>query len=256
MSQELAKTDSTALTDPSRVGVVEGFDDWSAEDVSIPILNLLQSSSELVKKGMGKLGDFIDPVSGMNLGPKIEVILLRMRNGAIYFDRKKNPKSFVCRSVNQVVSLNGDSCAQCPYDANFNKWHGDEPPKCSACKEFLCVLASSVPDKTPYPIWLSFRKTSFGAGKNLANKSFSLSQRTKLPIYGQVWVISSKEEANAKGDFMNYVIEQGRQLSAEELEVARGFWTAVKDWDIKNSAMAVETVEHAETADGTIVKDV
>lgn len=236
--------------------VIEGFDDWTADDITIPILTLLQSSSDAVKKGRARVGEFQDPVSGELLGPSVEVILLRMRNGAIYFDKKVNPKSFVCRSVNQVTSINGDRCDQCPYDAHFNKWVGDQPPKCSASKEFLAVMASSLEDGVPYPIWLSFRKTSLPVAKALANKAYGISKRTKLPLFGHTWKISSKEESNPKGDFINYVVDVGRPLKPEEMEVARGFWAMVKDWDIGNKAMASESAEPGEPVVGEIVKDV
>ncbi len=235
---------------------IEGFDDWTADDITIPILTLVQAGSEAVKKQLARIGDFQDPASGEVFGPSVEVILLRMRNGAIYFDKKQNAKSFVCRSVNQITSINGDHCNQCPYDAHFNKWVGNQPPKCASTKEFLCVLASSLTDGVPYPVWLSFRKTSMGVAKSLSNKAYSLSKRTKLPLFGHVWKITSREEANPKGDFMNYVVEPSRSLNPEELEVARGFWGMVKDWDIANKALSNEADEHADGNVVEIVKEV
>ncbi len=251
----LIKKENTEIATPIHSAPLEGFEDYTAEDISIPIITLLQSSSEMVKKGLAKLGDFQDSVSGMILGNKIEVIILRIRNGAIYFDRKKNPKSFVCRSINQINNLNGDLCAKCPHDANFNQWIDGQPPKCAASKEFLCVLASSVETGNPYPVWLSFKKTSYGIGKQLASKNHALCHRLGVPAYGHTWVISSKEEANSKGDFMNYVLEAGRQLNDQERATARNFWLMVKDLDMLQSPLIADPVEAIEV-DSDIVQDV
>lgn len=222
--------------------IMEALKDWGMDDLQLPILKLIQSNSDAFKKGLAKLGEFQDPVTGEILGNQVELVFLGPpKNGAVYFDKKKGP-GLICKSMDGVRSINGDLCTECPFGVfHSGEWRlGEggvkEPPKCSKSKEFLAVLRSSLKTGLPYPILLSFIKTSYGAGKSLANKLRSNLTFKQMMYYEYSLKIGSKPKENNKGDFLIYKIEDGDQLSSEEIELAKGFYNMMKNIDFREKA--------------------
>lgn len=226
--------------------IMEALKDWTMDDMQLPILKLIQSNSEAFKKGIAKLGDFQDPVTGEILGNQVEVVIMGPpKNGAVYFDKKKG-SGMICKSMDQVKSINGALCTECPFGVyHSGEWKtGDggvkEAPKCSKSKEFLAVLRSSLKTGLPYPILLSFIKTSYGIGKSLANKVRSNLTFRQAMYYEFSYVIGSKEKGNNKGDFLIYTIQDGTKLEGEEREVSKRFYEMVKNFDFRSKAQEVQ----------------
>lgn len=203
-----------------------GFDNFKMEDLIIPRVRLLQGLSKAVSDGEGKMGQFQDSLTGELVGDSLELVLLGMKNGAVYF---KTGKGMICKSNDGIISVKGDVCRQCPYKDEFGnseywgKFHEDgSPPGCSGTKEFITLKKDSV-GSMPYPMLLSFLKTSYGLGKRLA----SMARLSGEDIFARSYVIGSEKVQNDKGTFSKFTIKQGEKLTEDELKIAEKWYELI-----------------------------
>ncbi len=191
----------------------KGFDDFDMEDLIVPRIRLLQSLSDAVQKNQGKIGEFQDSLSEETLGSSLEIVLLNFKNGAIYFKQGEGMK---CKSNDGIFNMQGVKCTSCPYGEYYGKFHEDgTPPGCSASKEFLVVRRESLKTQ-PYPMLLSFIKTSLKMGKKL----ISMARLTGQDIFAHAYTVTSVADQRPKGKFANYEIRPAGKLTPEELAVA------------------------------------
>lgn len=204
-----------------------GFDNFEMKDLIVPRLRLLQMTSKAVsKQKIGMMGQFQDSLSEEILGERVEVVLLGLKNGAVYF--KDN--QFLCKSEDGITSVSGDKCEECPFGEYWGKFKenkdGDDvPPGCSGTKEFMALIRSSLQNDMPQPILVSFMKTSYGLGKRLA----SMARLTGKDIFASAYVLGSEETENKKGVFARFTIKPNGLLTAEEFAVAERWYYLLVD---------------------------
>ena len=197
----------------TQVVAPKGFDNFDMDDLIVPRVRLLQALSEAVSAGSGRPGEFQDSLTGETIGTSLEVVLLNYKNGAVYF---KAGEGMVCKSNDGINNTKGQPCNACPFNEFWGAFHEDgTPPACSGSKEFLIVKRESLKE-TPYPMLLSFIKSSYPMGKKL----ISMARLTGEDIYARSYVISSKQTKNNKGTFSVMEIKPGAKLSQEEVSKA------------------------------------
>lgn len=224
MTKQIAKKESNAIATQSQA---KGFENFTSEDLVIPRLRLLQGLSKAVTDGVGKMGLYQDSLTEEVLGEKVEVVLLGMKNGAVYF---KQGEGMVCKSNDGITSINGDTCSQCPFNEYWKNWKEDgTPPACSATKEFMSVTKSTVGGAESRPLMVTFMKTSYGLGKKLA----TMARLANRDIFFRSYVLGSEKESNAKGTFAKMTVGLGTALTPEELQSAEGWYDMLNTANVK-----------------------
>ena len=199
-------------------GTARGFDNFKSEDLIVPRLRLLQGLSKAVTEGKGKLGEFQDSLTEENLGDQVEIVLMGLKNGAVYFVSGEGMK---CKSENGVTSKNGDACVTCPYGEYWGKFHEDgTPPGCAGTKEFIAVTRKTLQGEENRPMLVSFLKTSYGLGKRLA----SMARLTGKDIFSRSYILKSDKTQNKKGTFAIFNLGVGTDLSSSEFKAAEGWF--------------------------------
>lgn len=221
---QVATTQETAVDVPRKAP--RGFENFEMKDIILPRFRLIQTSSKSFKAGEAKAGDIQDSLTGEILGRSLELVFMGMKNGAVFF---RPGEGMVCKSENGITSIKGDVCADCP----FGEYHAEfkpngEPPKCSSTKEFMAMRRDTLLTQ-PYPMLVSFMRTSYKAGKQLA----SMMRLSGEDIFARGYVLSSKTEANKKGDFESLTVKQSSKLNQEELAVAEHWFEVLKSVNVK-----------------------
>jgi len=216
MSKQLAQKQETALAAPAHKP--RGFDNFTTDDIVIPRLRLLQALSGAVSDGKGVVGDFQDSLTEENLGTSIEVVLLGMKNGAVYF---QVGKGMVCKSNDGITSMNGDACIKCPFNEYHGRFHEDgTPPKCSSSKEFMAVTRATTQGKETRPLAVSFIKSSYPVGKKIA----TMARLSNEDIFAWSYIVSSVKTKNEKGAYAKMDVKKGEHLSKEEMVEAERWY--------------------------------
>lgn len=222
----MAKGKEMAVPQQQQMAVMgstaRGFENFKSEDLIIPRLRLLQGLSEAVTSGDGKMGQFQDSLNGEILGDSIEVVLLGLKNGAVYFEQGVGMQ---CKSLDGISNMEGVKCTDCPYNQYYGKrWAKDEdPPKCSATKEFICVTRATLNGQEQRPIVVSFLKTSYKQGRKLA----SIARLSGRDIFAGAYVITSQMMKNAKGTFAIMDVKQNGWLTPEEFKAAEAWYQTI-----------------------------
>ena len=242
MSKQIATKQETAMA-PVSGTVARGFENFKTEDLIIPRLRLLQGLSQAVIDGVGKMGQFQDSLSGEIIGDSIEVVLLGMRNGAVYFEAGEGMR---CKSNDGIANMEGVRCVDCPYGEYHSRpWGKDaSPPKCSSTKEFICITRATAQGKEHKPIVVSFLKTSYKMGRKLA----SIARLTGRDIFADAYVVSSSTMKGPKGTYSVLEVKQNGWLTAEEFKSAEGWYK-----NIGASNVIVHEASEQEVVDDDIV---
>lgn len=242
-TEKVEKKETTAMvvkekTSMSIVNADMGFENFTADDMVIPRLRLLQPMSDSVVAGDAKPGEFQDSLTLDNLGTQVEVVLLKMQNGAVMFaDKDSGEEGVVCRSMNGIESMDGNKCSDCPYgEYHLKDWNGENPPKCSTTKDFTVVTRKSLSGEENRPMMLTFRRTSFKTGKSLA----TMAMFTGKHISATPYIMYSEKGKSAKG--AHFVIKAKKSptpLTEDEVQSALNWARVVRMADVK----VHETVE-------------
>lgn len=226
------REETQAVTKPKEKAVIlnkkpKGFENFEIKDLVIPRIRLLQGLSKAVTDGVGKLGHFQDSLTNEVLGDAIEIVLIGMKNGAVYF---KPGKGMVCKSDDGIVSVEGAQCAECPYGEYWGKFKPNkQPPACSGAKEFVVLKRSSIKEN-PYPMLLSFIKTSYGMGKRLA----SMARLSGEDLFARSYTIGSEKVQNDRGTFSKFTIRQNGRLGSDELGIVETWFEMMQKINVRS----------------------
>jgi len=224
MTKAITKQETTAIATPSHAPL--GFDDIDMDDLIIPRLRLLQALSEAVTSEKGKSGQFQNSLTEEVFDGPLEFIPLMFKNGAVYFQPGEGLK---CKSVDGVTSINGDRCAECPFNEYWKKWKDDKPPQCAGTKEFTIAQRSTITDAAPNIMVLTFMKTSFGLGKKL----ISMARLTGQDLFANSYSLESIKTKNDKGTFFNFGLAKGNPLDQKEYDAAMHWYKTLNQMEVK-----------------------
>jgi hypothetical protein len=185
-----------------------GFIEVRQELMSIPRLQLGQAMSDTVQAGLGKVGEFVSKVKGKNYGSSVKIIPILVSESAALME--KGTKKLICKSNDTKTNTNGVPCVKCPHKQYWGNWDNGSP-ECKTSIDVVCI----VEDEFDMPQILSFRKTSFKAGKALLN--LTKYDKYKVPFGSQYTI---KSAVSTKDDHKFYVIEDSmtkEQLTEQQL---------------------------------------
>jgi len=216
MSNELQEVTNNE-TMPSFLNdyVGKGHEDVNVNELKLPYLSLAQGSTDAVKKGLVKYGEFFDSITSEVLGKEVTIVVIKMEQDWIKFPskqekeeaRKANKTAFIKRSKDGITWDNGEKLTEDDY---------------KKCKEyvFFCVVRDNL---KPLPYIISMKSTSSRSGKHLMNMiGHNMKSSFKgEPIFARAYKLSSKELEGDNGAYLVYNNAQPMGwASQDEVEIA------------------------------------
>ncbi len=236
MTKEIAKKETNALTTPTN-NAAWGAENVDASDVVIPKLLLMQGQSEFVAEGKARLGDIVRSTTGEVLGNAKEgVQVIPLMTFKTWTILEKVGGRFEFRSVEPITA---DNCnAPLEWVVEGAPWRRDR------CLNFYVLLPSDIkreaaalenlnktgafpdPKDALLPCVLSFRRTSYSAGKTLSTH-FLQAQSFNRPPAVSTFMLTSKMEKNDQGTFYVFEIANAGMTSPEDLNVCKRWYETI-----------------------------
>jgi len=236
-SKEVAKKESTEVADPMQRAI--GTEGVHSEDVTLPRLRLIQSTSKEAEEGNTKPGMIKHSITEEEY-EKLEVILVTISKNRVMFDPENRRGGPVCRSFDMLHGSGcecgcEDNCKTCAYSKGF-------PSQCNIIYNYPCALVDTV-GKEMLPTLLSFMKSSVPVAQKI-NASV-IGKVPAQPFWNYVWEIGSIKKDYKKGrSAFVYTAKVSRETTAEEKKWAEMMYTTFfKDVELAQQRMAPELGE-------------
>lgn len=225
-----------------------------SSNVVIPKLLLMQALSDFVVDGKAVAGEFVRSSNIEKLGAKekgVEIIPLTFTNTWIIKEKVGNKYEF--RGIEPMTAANQDL----PWDfkQNGTDWKRVKsinlyallPADIHAEQAEMAKAANGEdadPDKALIPVVLSFRSTSFPAGKDVVTH-FAKAKKFKLPGYVSVLKVTARHEKNDQGAY--FVMETAScGKTPKEFHETCEYWKKI----ISAGKTQVDTSDETETVGG------
>lgn len=242
MSKEIAKKETAALSTSvnSNAWGSEGID---ASDVVIPKLLLMQGLSEFVAAGEAKSGDIARSTTGEVLGgvnKGVEIIpFMTFKTWKL---EENTGSKFEYRGVEPITAENANE----PLEWNVNGKHWRR----NRCLNFYVLLPVDIakeaaamkkletsgdlpdPGDALLPCVLTFQRTSYGAGKDLATH-FMKAAHFGVPPAVSKFKLTSKLEKNEKGTFSIFEVEASGKSTTEEIAACKKWYETISQTKVK-----------------------
>lgn len=207
------------LTEPG--GFVPGTEEESPDDVAMPRLRLLQSTSTEVQEGDSKPGTIRHSLSGEEF-EKLEIIPLFLRKSRIHFDPENIKGAPICFAPDAKQSRSGSFClTECPHD-DAHLWRDNEPPRCDLVKSFPCLLLKDGKLEGDFAS-ASFVKSSTAASQKL----IYLRWKSGKPYWYYVYELITRPKTFTKGMAYIFDIRQVRETKVQERKAAEAIFNSI-----------------------------
>jgi hypothetical protein len=223
----------------------------SIGDLSIPKIHCMQSTSDMVGEGLAKPGQFVNSMTKEVIGEydkPVEIIPLFANKTWVYYDMTSGQPKFM--RIEAMTPQN----EHLPWDdvENGVKIRRD------AALNFFVLRATEAEDDECFPYVISFKRTSYQAGKALATHLLKLKMFRK-PVFSKSVILSSRKEKKDTNTYAVMGIAIGKPTS-DKAQAAAQLWLEmlqkgaykVDDSDVKDDAKAAApkmTVVGAEKSD-------
>jgi len=220
----------TAPTQP------ENSFDIGANDISVPVVLLMQSISKAVKDRKAFAGDLYDSLDEVVIPKPLEFLPVGMYKTIITYEDSIKVRTEPW-SHNFEMSLQKEGYFQKePIIKN-----GVRIAK-SVALNYYAILIKDIVDMTPFPKVLRFVRTSSRAGKNLSTHILKLEDFGAKP-WAKVFILDTEEESGDKGEYSVLKVSMGRKAADFEMKIAEKWFNRLKG--------ATVTVHEAEEVDET-----
>lgn len=213
---------------------VPGTEEEAPDDVAMPRLRLLQSTSTEVQESESQPGKLRHSLSGEEWD-KVEVIPLCLRKSRIHFDPENIKGAPICFAPDAVTSRSGHRCLTgCPHE-NAHLWANNDPPRCDIVKSFPCLILVNGKLRGDFAS-LAFVRSSIPASQKL----IYLRWKSGKPYWNFVYEIFTKQKTFQKGMAYIFDIRQVRETKPQERQAAAEIFNSIR----------VKPVAEAEVAGG------
>lgn len=206
-------------------GLMPMDDQTDVRDIILPKILVMQGLSELVADGKALMGELRDSLDGKLLAAKdgkLEVIPFHSSKSWIIFEEHKGKLEY-----KKTVPWSAQN-ADWEWTANVDGVN----VRRDQCLNFYCLVASEIKEESFMPYMLSFRRTSYKAGKKLVTAKEKL-KMFKRPLASKVFELSAMKTENDLGTFYVFDIAQSRDTSGEELEAVKAWFDMVQTANVK-----------------------
>lgn len=246
---------TTALT-PKQASNIAAMQNTQAQEVlqssiSAPRIHLMQGLSEFVSEGKAHVGDIVRLPGGQILAKKggfIDVIPLALSESWLLEEKVGDKYEYRKREARNVAN---DS-----LDWDFT--HNGTPWRRSKVQEYIVLLPGDIereikaleavkkggfadPEDALVPCVLTFQRTNFNAGKEIAT-FFAKAKHFKSPLYYSIFRVASTTTTNTKGTYSTYTVTKGEKTPEK-------YHTVCATWQSMFKQGAVEVTEVAPEQD-------
>lgn len=217
-----------------------------ATDLTIPVLLLMQNTSEAVGDGHAKLGDIMNSQAEEVVGSPekpLEVIPLKMYKTLRIYNTAENPPKFV-REEPYEANVNG----RLPFEGLETDPVTEEtfPVKRYLNFNFFVLLKAEIESDQDFPAIVRFKSTSMPAGRQLATQLFKMAALRQLP-YSQTVKITVGKEKKGSNTYAVFGIGKGQKATDKEK-------AAAEKWLAMLSSVSYRVDEKEETEAETAAK--
>lgn len=229
MSTEVSKVQETGLAVADQLPM----DEILKGDVLIPKLLLMQGLSDLVADRKAQQGDIVRSTSAEKVGDPdkaVEFIPLVLKNEWTLMEEINGKYEY--RSTEPRTSKNEDQPWE--FTQNGAPWKRVKVITCFAlllddvnaeAKEIeKFKKTGEMPDlnKTLLPVAISFRSTSYVAGKGVSTHFAKAAAMTRFGVKPHAFslMLSCKQEKNDKGNYFVFGVSQGKKVDAAAFDIA------------------------------------
>jgi len=226
-----AVTVKEASTAPALLNsMLEGGDAAiDVRDLLLPRILLMQGLSKLVAEDKAKMGEFRDSLEAKLLGGKdkpLEFIPFYSNKTWVIFTMDGGKMSY-----SSTVPMTADNAGWDREDTV--QIDGKKVPvKRYAAINYFVLLPSDIAGGEPFPLVLSFRSTSYVAGRKLETHKAKY-QRIKKPICWKTFLLTTTLQENEKGRFFVMDVAPERVTTDEELEEVATWYQVIKQANVR-----------------------
>jgi len=206
-----------------------GSEEITNDDILIPKMLIMQPMSDLVTSQKAMMGDIVESIEGTKLGSTTQ------------------PVDFIAFHVfKQWLVFENDEYKQTvPFTAENMHWPleevvGGKVIKRDKSLNYYCLRPSEIACEVAFPYVLSFRRTSFFAGKKLATQYAKLRAFNKPPA-SKVMKVFTVKQTNDKGTFFTFDVGAVRDTTEKEMQACLMWNRALTS--AKNVVIVEEPVE-------------
>ena len=236
MTKEIAKKETTAIAKPmeNHAWGAEGAD---AADVLIPKLLLMQGQSEFVSEGKAKAGDIVRSTTGEILGGTAKgVEIIPFLTFKTWILSENTGSKFEYRGV---AAYTADNCNDpLEWKDSGRVWRRDR------CLNFYVLLPADVqreidalnnlnktgefpdPKDALVPCVLSFRRTSYGAGRVLSDHFVRAASFGRPPCVSK-FTLNSKIEKNDQGTYYINTVEAAGMSTETQIQTCKKWYDII-----------------------------
>jgi hypothetical protein len=194
-----------------------GFEGWSAKDVVVPVLKLVQPTSRLDITP----GKFVD-MQTFETFNELYAVFVKASFGRVYFEND----SLLCKSYDRIVPASTITAppSQSCKDCQFAKWIGEVPP---ACKETLNTVLFTVNLRDgEFQLGFPYLWSVHGSNLKPLKSVLSVFVVRKMPLWSKVVKMVPVKVDGVKGKYYIVKYEIAGDVPAESQrgisEFARG----------------------------------
>jgi hypothetical protein len=222
-AREAEEADETSPVEPEMPASTEYVNrahTLDQSDLAMPRIMMAQAMSKAVQSDEVEKGNWYLYPDNMQLGEKIDVVLLNMFKSLLYFEPGQG---LLCRSFDLVqgVGTPGIECDKCPLQKWLPKEEGGGPPKCRLAYNYTAMVVGSDINDESSPLMgvLSLSSMSAPTGK-LINTLKSTRNGIDGPWYPFRFRLGLKKTENKKGTFYVATASFVEKIDGELLEQA------------------------------------
>lgn len=233
MTNEVMKAETTAVS--TSVAAPANTFNLRAEDLLIPKVLLMQAISKAVKDRKAHAGDFYHSLDEVVIDKPIEFLAIGMFRQIVTYENKlkvkSEPWSF---ELEQQLLKEGFFQKDPVIKAGVTVTK-------SVSQNYYIILTKDIEDMTPFPMVVTFVKTSFKAGKQLATHIYRLEEFGAKP-WAKTFKLGVAEEKGDNGEYFVFNVLPGQKATEQQIAVAEKWANRLKS--------AVATVHDAEDEAG------
>ena len=250
-NKEVAKKETTAVA----VQPSTPQETVLRSDVIIPKVLLMQGLSEMVTERKAMMGDMVRSTTGEKLGDDkspLEIIPLTFKNTWVLQEqvagkfeyRGIEPRTAANEGLEWDFVKNGAKWKRVKSIELFALLPADVDAELAEIAKF--EKTGEMPDlnKTLLPVVISFRSTSYTAGKSVVTHFTKAAGMAKYGVKAHGFTLSVKcrPEKNDKGSYFVWDVAQGKKVSPKAYERAEEWYSVISaDQNLKVDEAAEQT---------------
>lgn len=193
----------------------------TANDIIVPKILLMQAISEMVKQRKAFAGEFVHSIDEIKMDSPLEFIVVGYFKEILQYENNKYVKKDSWTHQKEMSMIREETIS----GVKINK---------TISHNYSVVLTKDIAEMMPFPMVISFKKTSVKAGKKLGTSLLMLEEFGKAPQV-KTFNLVAKEESGDNGSYFVYDVQPGR--NSTDIEIA-----ASKRWAdrMKTSVVVVD----------------